>query len=78
MPPVKGLESQLEDNMHDYTFENHFSIWLVRSNTTDAQEHLESHVSADATWFGDALVVEPRYVSDLAVQLGEDGFTVGV
>lgn len=78
MSPVKGPTpfSRLEDNMPDYTFENHFSIWFVRSNNTVAQAHLESHVQQDACWVGDTLVVEPRYVEGLASQLREDGFTV--
>jgi hypothetical protein len=62
--------------MNDYTFENHGSIWLCRPSTADARQHLQAHTDTEAQWFGGALVVEPRYVANLAEQLTADGFTV--
>lgn len=62
--------------MADFTIENHGSLFLFHPVTDTARDHLREHVSGDATWFGAALVVEPRYAHDLAAQLTEDGFTV--
>lgn len=61
----------------DFTFENHFSLWLVRPNNRSAAEHLRENVSDEAQWMGDALAVEPRYISDLAESLQDAGFTIG-
>jgi len=60
----------------DYIFENHGTIWLVRSTSADALQHLQAHVASEAQWLGDALAVEPRYVVSLAAQLQDDGFEV--
>jgi len=60
----------------DFSFENHGTIWLCRPNNEDAREHLSTHVQEDAQWFGNAVAVEHRYVSDLAQHLQDDGFSV--
>ncbi len=60
----------------DFYFSNHGSLWLVLPATADARAHLEAHVAPDAFWFGRALVVEPRYVADLASALLSTGFEV--
>ena len=61
----------------DFRFENHFSLFLVQPMTAAAREHLEENVQAGAMWFNGALVVEPRYVEDLALGLEEAGFSTG-
>ena len=43
--------------------ENHGSIVLIRPHIPEAKQWLEDNT--DGQWFGDALVVEPRYVNDL-------------
>lgn len=60
----------------DYTFENHGSIWLCRPRTTRALKHLRREVSSEATWFGPALVVEPRYLDGLVDGLRDNGWRV--
>ena len=65
----------MNDNSNFHFF-NHGSVWLCEPVDDKAREHLEAHIAADALWFGDALVVEPRYVNDLATALANDGFGV--
>lgn len=60
--------------MTDLRVENHSSIYLVRPETAAGREWLEEHT--DGTWFGDALVVEHRYVADLVSGAAEDGLGV--
>ena len=55
-----------------FTIENHGSLVLVRPLTAACQEWLEENT--DGQWFGNALVVEPRYVHDLVGGLWADGF----
>jgi hypothetical protein len=61
----------------DFQFENHGSICLVRPFNKTARKHLQENVSEEAQWFGGALVVEPRYMDDLATGLESEGFTIG-
>jgi len=58
----------------DFLFHNHGSIWTVEPRNKAARQHLVTHVQEDATWWGRDLVVEPRYVLDLAAHLADDGF----
>lgn len=60
----------------DYRVENHGTIYLFRPLNEAAGNHLRENVQEDAQWFGDALVVEHRYASDLAVALTDNGFVV--
>jgi hypothetical protein len=62
--------------MEDFTFVNHGSLWLCRPNNDEAREHLREHVDAEAQWFAGAVAVEPRYVTDLAMNLQDAGFGV--
>ena len=57
-----------------FDVENHGSIVLVRPHTDDVREWLEEHT--DGTWFGGALVVEPRYVEELVHGLVEEGYAL--
>jgi len=55
-----------------FSIEDHGSIVLVRPLTADVSEWLAEHT--DGQWFGNALVVEPRYVGDLVEGLIGEGF----
>ena len=55
-----------------FNVENHGSIMLVRPLTADVEAWLRAHT--EGMWFGNALVVEPRYVMDLVEGLIEEGF----
>jgi hypothetical protein len=52
------------------SLENHGSLWLARPLNKATRRHLEENTSEESQWFGDALVIEPRYVRDFA-----DAFT---
>ncbi len=49
----------------DIRIEDHGSIVLLRPCSGRATEWLLEHVDPSATYFGSALVVEPRYVADI-------------
>ena len=55
-----------------FSIENHGSLVLVRPLTADVEAWLQEHT--DGQWFGNALVVEPRYVGDLVLGLVAEGF----
>lgn len=59
----------------DYLFEDHGSIFMVTPQTPEAREHLEMNIDNKAMWFGLSLVVEPRYVRDLAEGLDAEGYS---
>ena len=62
--------------MPDYIFENHHSIWLCQPMNDAARAWLEENTDTETQWWADALVVEPRYVSNLAFALECDSYTV--
>lgn len=55
------------------SIENHGSIVLIRPLTADAKRWIFENVSEDSQFFGDALVIEPRYVAHLLVGLEDAG-----
>lgn len=57
-----------------FDVEDHGTVVLVRPHTSDCHEWLIEHT--DGTWFGGALVVEPRYVEALVGGLVEEGFAL--
>jgi hypothetical protein len=59
----------------DFNVSHHGSVVLFHPRTELARDWLSEHCSrgADHTYFGAALVVEPRYVNDLVAQAIEDG-----
>ena len=50
----------------DFIVQNEGSIFLFTPLSAKAAQWIGEHVQPDATWFGDALVVEHRYARDLA------------
>ena len=64
----------------DYRFEDHGSIWLCHPMTADAKDNLRQACDADDAPFNiswcDALVVEPRFVNDVAKQLTDEGWVI--
>lgn len=41
------------------------SFWVVQALKPSAQEWLEAYASEEAAWYGEGLVVEPRYLECL-------------
>jgi hypothetical protein len=52
------------------------TLILIRSLTDDVAKWLKENVADDAHWFGNALVVEPRYLTPLVEGMFEEGFAV--
>jgi hypothetical protein len=60
----------------DFAVQNHGSIFLFQPLTPVAQEWIDEHISDDASYFGDALVVEHRYVESIARHAIADGLVL--
>jgi hypothetical protein len=60
----------------DFLCENHGSIFLLRPVSPAAFAWIEKHLPPDRLTFGDAVVVEPRYVWAILVGLQDDGLVV--
>lgn len=60
----------------DYVVSGGGSIFLVHSKNDSAFEWLSDHVSDEASWLGQALAVEHRYIGDLIDSLRNDGLEV--
>jgi hypothetical protein len=74
--------SKIEESV-DFFVENYGSIGILRPYSERAKEwlderRLESREGIAEYQFGmGGLVVEPRYISDLALQLEDEGYLVG-
>lgn len=62
--------------MPDFTVENHISVFLLRPNTVAARKWVTDHIPSDALMWGDALVIEPRYIADIVEAIVLDGLSV--
>jgi hypothetical protein len=60
----------------DFLVENHFSIFLLCPISPTAFVWIEEHLPPDRMTFGNAVVIEPRYVLAILVGLQEDGLVV--
>jgi hypothetical protein len=60
----------------DLRTENHGSLFLVRPVTQTGVEWLGRTAPDDAQYFGNALVVEPRYVAGVVAAAQEAGLEV--
>jgi hypothetical protein len=62
----------------DLIFENHGSVWLLRHGSEAGKEWMEGAIPEDAPMLGDAVAIEHRFVSDIAVGAWSDGLDVEV
>ena len=60
----------------DFVCENHLSLFLLRPISPAAFAWIEEHLPPDRMTFGNAVVIEPRYVSAILVGLQDDGLVV--
>jgi hypothetical protein len=60
----------------DFLCENHGSIFLLRPISPAAFLWIHENLPADRITFGNAVVVEPRYVWAILVGLQDDGLVV--
>lgn len=70
------VENELSEDTSDevdFQVEDHGSVWLLRTFTGAAEDWVEEYVQGDQM-FGDALVVEARYIGAICEGLGYAGF----
>jgi len=60
----------------DYSIENHGSIFLVFPQNEDAKENLINNVSNEVQFLGDAMAVEPRFITHLVEIFNNEGWRV--
>lgn len=60
----------------DIRVQNHGTLYLLFPASDAGEEWLRAHTATDATWWGRALVVEPRYVRDIIAGAQADGLVV--
>jgi len=60
----------------DFICDNHGSIFLLRPVSPASFDWIESHLPSDRITFGNAVVIEPRYVWAILVGLQDDGLVV--
>ena len=60
----------------DVVVEDHGSVVLVQPLTAQARDWIDENVQDDAMWWSGGLVVEPRYVDDLANGMLDAGLEV--
>ena len=59
---------------HDFAVVSHGSVYTLRADSPLVEEWIEEHVGGKTQWFGDALVIEHRYVRDIVEALESEGF----
>jgi hypothetical protein len=59
----------------DFVVQSHGSIILLDPATPAAKEWAADNISEDAQHWGNAIVVEPRYITDILLGIQADGLT---
>jgi len=62
--------------MADLSIQNEGSIFLLRGLSEAGKAWIAEHIPADAQSFGGAVVVEHRYIGDIAAGAANDGLEV--
>lgn len=62
--------------MADLSISNQGSIFLLRAESDAGREWIAEHIPDDAQSFGGAIVVEHRYIGDIAQGAMNDGLEV--
>jgi hypothetical protein len=62
----------------DLSVRNEGSIFLLQPHTEAAHDWIAEHIPEDAMTFGDAVVVEHRYIADIVNGAIADGLAVVV
>jgi hypothetical protein len=73
---VASGTSPTEQTGPDFFVENHGSIFLLRPVTPSASVWISDHIPDDAQMFGEAIVVEHRYIADIVEGIMRDGLAV--
>ena len=62
--------------MADFTIENHVSLYLLLPHTEEARTWIATHISPDHQSWGSGIVVEHRYIWNIADGIRNDGLTI--
>lgn len=62
--------------MADLSIQNEGSIFLLRAHTDAGETWIAEHIPDDAMTFGGAVVVEHRFIGDIAAGAVNDGLEV--
>ena len=62
----------------DFTFRSEGSVVLITPNHPDADKWLHDTCPEDAQFFGGSMVVEPRYMTGVAIAMADDGWITNV
>ena len=62
--------------MADFSVNNQGNIFLLTAKSEAGQEWIAEYIGGDVQMFGDAIVVDHRYISDIVQGIMEDGLTV--
>jgi hypothetical protein len=73
---VAAGSSPTEQVDPDFFDENHGSIFLLRPVTPSASDWISEHIPDDAQFFGNAVVVEHRYIWPILEGIQNDGLAV--
>ena len=60
----------------DFTIDGHGSVFILIPHTPEAKDWVAEKISEDRTEFGKGIVIEHRYVLDIATAIREEGFKV--
>lgn len=65
----------------DFTLQDEGSLFLLHPHTTAAREWMEEHLpmgSAETQFWGEAIVIEHRYIGPIVEGIQADGLAVGI
>jgi hypothetical protein len=62
--------------MPDFYVQNEGTIFLLHPLTEEATFWIENNIPADALRWGDTVVVEHRYISDIIIGIERDGLVI--
>jgi len=68
--------SPTSENAPDFRCENHGSLFLLYPLTESAQSWISQHIPPDAQTFGNAIVVEHRFIWTILNGIQNDELTV--
>ena len=58
----------------DVQFTDYGTIWLAKPLTPTGETWIDEHIPEDTQrWCNNAVVIEPRYVADIAQGMADDG-----
>lgn len=62
--------------MADLSIQNEGNIFLLHAHTDEGRAWIAEHIPEDAQMFGNAVVVEHRFIADVAAGAIDDGLEV--